>query len=428
MIHHFSIHTATVAALVLAAIAAASCTGPVGHPPAGASEPSIRVCIADRTGEVLLETREPMVVHTVGKRQRIEGTGVLRCSLSDSGSIVLKREGQASIEITGAFRCFSQTPGTAIRFEKRDYTDTLLLASDGEHLYLINILPLESYLRGVVPNEIGKNRTDQEKAAVEAQAIIARTYALNKIRLPLTRLFDVYDDVRDQVFAGAKGSDAVCTEAVNSTRGIVVAWDGQPVECYFHSTCGGSTEASTNVWRRPQSRPFLTMVSDRNGPQTYCRISPSFRWTEVYTRKQLEGLLRAFLPSANDALRAEDIPGDNWYLLDINLLKRAPSGRVTTVQIVMGNRSRQRAYYVHADKIRWAFRRPDGNALRSTLFDIHLKRDSNRWITQIRIDGGGNGHGVGMCQWGAIARSRAGYSYEQILRTYFPGTELRAMY
>jgi stage II sporulation protein D len=421
------IYLVTVASLLIG-IVLASCTGPGGSPRPGAVEPSIRVCLTESAGEIQLGISGAVVMLTPGKRELLENEGDLHCSLDESGRIVLRASDGNIVTAGAALRLYSKEHGGSIAFERRRYSDTLLLASDGENLYLINILPLERYLHGVVPNEIGRNRNRTDVAAVEAQAIIARTYALGKIRLPLTRLFDVYDDARDQVFSGIGTADPPSAAALKSTRGLVVTWDGQPAECYYHSTCGGSTEHPSNVWNRSHSGSHLTGIRDKGKNGSYCTISPSFRWTEIYTRTDMEKMLRAFLPSANEAIREQDIPLENWYLLDVNLLKRASSGRVTTVQIVMGNRARQRSYYVHADRIRRALRRPDGSLLRSTLFDIHLERNAQRWITLIRIDGGGNGHGVGMCQWGAIARSREGQSFERILMSYFPGTRLRTLY
>jgi stage II sporulation protein D len=415
-------------ASLLLGIALASCTSPGGSPRPGATEPSVRVCLAESAGEIQLGISGAIIVRTPGKRELLESEGEVRCTLDDRGRILLRASKDQVVSAGGALRLYPKEPGVNIVFEKRQYSDTLLLASDGEKLYLINILPLERYLHGVLPNEIGRNRSRADAAALEAQAIIARTFALSKIRLPLTRLFDVYDDVRDQVFSGIGTADAPSTVALKNTRGLVLVRDGQPAECYFHSTCGGSTEHPSNVWSRPHTGNHLLGIRDKGKNGSFCSISPSFRWTEIYTRTDMEKMLRMFLPSANDAIREEDIPGEHWYLLDVNLLKRAPSGRVTTVQIIMGNRARQRSYYVHADRIRRAFRRSDGSLLRSTLFDIHLERNAQRWITLIRIDGGGNGHGVGMCQWGAIARAREGQSFERILMTYFPGTRLRAVY
>jgi stage II sporulation protein D len=309
------------------------------------------------------------------------------------------------------------------------YGDTLLIASDGQSLYIINILPLEKYVKSVVPREIGRNRKSDEQQAINAQAIIARTYALGKIMLPLARLFDVYDDTRDQVFGGIGGRDALTTRGVEQTAGQVLVYGGKLAECYFHSTCGGHTEASSLVWQRPQSKPYLTGGSDRGRGEDFCRISPSYRWTEEYTREELEAILRTFLPSASEAIIPSDIPDSQWYLLDLNILKRGASGRVTTLQVVMGNRMHQRSYYLHGDKIRWGLRRPGGDEpLRSGLFDISISRNSAHWIERVLINGGGSGHGVGMCQWGAIGMARSGFSTQEVLRKYFPGTEILTLY
>jgi stage II sporulation protein D len=392
-------------------------------------EPSIRVCIAERSRDIVLNISEGAVLQTSSKRYRLEGHEKLRCVLNDDGSIDVLMNEKKARTFKGAFRCFYRQPGSTFDFEGAIYADTLLIASDGQGLYLVNILPLEEYLRNVVPNEIGRNRKPSEEEAIKAQAILARTYALSKIALPLTRLFDVYADVRDQMFGGLSERDELTSRAVEATRGVVVTFHDQLAECYFHSTCGGSTEASSLIWKRPQSKPYLVGTSDRATENDFCRISPSYRWSERFSRGELEQILRIFLPAANDAILPEDIPDENWYLLDLNIIKRSPSGRVATLQVIMGNRSRQRAYYVHGDKIRWAIRRGDAErVLRSTLFDLVIERDSNRWIEWVRIDGGGAGHGVGMCQWGAIGRARSGSNAGEILSAFFPGTEQTRIY
>ena len=392
-------------------------------------EPSIRVCIAERSREFVLGIGEGAVLETVGSRFSLDGHRELRCVLNENGGMEIFMDGRAARTFRGAFRCFYRDGTGAFSIDDGSYGDTLLVASDGRMLFVVNILPLESYLAGVVPNEIGRNRKRSEMEAIRAQAVLARTYALGKIALPLARLFDVYGDARDQMYTGREGRDPLATEAISDTRGMALTWKGQLAECYFHSTCGGHTEASSLVWKRPQSKPYLTGTADRGDGDDYCRISPSYRWTEAYVREEMEHMLRTFLPAANEAILAEDIPAENWHLLDLNIIKRMPSGRVATLQIVMGNRAHQRAYYVHGDKIRWALRRTDsGRALRSLLFDVHIDRDANRWITDIRIDGGGVGHGVGFCQWGGIGRARGGQAFPDILTAYFPGTGLTSLY
>jgi len=414
--------------LFAAILLTSGCSAPLQQKvPSG--EPSIRVCIAERSREFVLGIDEGAVLETVGSRFSLDGHNELRCVLNEDGGMEIFMDGRAARTFRGAFRCFYRDGGSTFSIDDGSYNDTLLVASDGRMLFVVNILPLESYLAGVVPNEIGRNRKRSEMEAVRAQAVLARTYALGKIALPLARLFDVYGDARDQIFTGREGHDALATEAIGSTRGTVLTWEGQLAECYFHSTCGGHTEASSLVWKRPQSKPYLTGIADRGRGDDYCRISPSYRWTEVYGREEMEHMLRTFLPSANDAILAGDFPEQDWYLLDLNIIKRMPSGRVATLQVVMGNRSHQRAYYVHGDKIRWALRRTDtGRPLRSALFDVHIDRDANRWITDIRIDGGGAGHGVGFCQWGGIGRARSGQSFPDILEAYFPGTGVARLY
>jgi stage II sporulation protein D len=396
---------------------------------AGSAQPFVRVCIAERSREMTLGIQEGSVLETATQTFSLDDHRQLRCVLEEDGSMSILVDGRKARSLQGAFRCYTRRPGGSFSFEDDVYTDTLLVATDGQGLYLVNILPVETYLEGVVPNEIGRNRKAGDFEAVKAQAILARTYVLRKIQLPLTRLYDVHADTRDQVFSGSAQRDAFASAAIAETRGLVLTAQGKPAECYYHSTCGGQTEASSLVWKRPQSQPWLIGVEDRSREGDYCRISPSYRWTEEYDRESVERTVRVFLPAANDAILPEDIPAEQWYLLDLNIIKRMPSGRVATLQIVMGNRARQRAYYVHGDNVRKVLRRTDSDRpLRSTLFDIDLTRDANRWIRRIRIDGGGAGHGVGMCQWGAIGRARSGYGHAQILNAYFPGTGITRLY
>jgi stage II sporulation protein D len=327
------------------------------------------------------------------------------------------------------FRCYHRNPLHTFTFEGKRFSDTLIFSTDGTNIFLVNVLPLEMYLRSVVPNEIGRNRKSEEIEAIKAQAILARTYTMMKINVPLLRLFDVYDDIRDQVYSGVTNHEPLVTKAILSCKGKVLMYENQLAECYFHSTCGGKTEAISYVWQRPQSKPYLVGFTDNDDVQDYCRIAPAYRWTEFYTRKDLESIIRNYLPSTNEALSTDAFFKTNWYLLDIDIVKRSPSGRVSQLKLLLGDRKFQHSYYISGDKIRWAIRRAEGSAiLRSTLFDVYADRDRNNWIKTIRIDGGGNGHGIGMCQWGAIGRAVKGHSCEKILNAYFPGTSIVKVY
>ncbi len=417
------------AIILLCAIAAlCSCTATKERDADVRGEPSVRVCIADYVQAVEVRTEGEVVLKSVQNEIVVDKPALLTCALAQDGNLKLQYE-KTALRVDGVFRCYHKNPLHAFTFEGKRYSDTLVFLTDGTNIFLVNVLPLELYLRSVVPNEIGRNRKSEEIEAIKAQAILARTYTMMKINAPLLRLFDVYDDTRDQVYSGGTNHEPLVTKAILSCKGKVLMYENQFAECYFHSTCGGKTEAISYVWQRPQSKPYLVGLTDNDDSEDYCRIAPAYRWTEYYTRKDLESIIRNYLPSTNEALATDAFLKTNWYLLDVNIVKRSPSGRVSQLKFLLGDRNIQRSFYVSGDKIRWAIRRSEGNALlRSTLFDIYAERDKNNWIKTVRIDGGGNGHGIGMCQWGAIGRAVKGHSCEKILSAYFPGTSIVKVY
>lgn len=391
--------------------------------------PPVRVCIADPASTLICGLQADAIIETDRKQYVLQDSSRLTCLLGDDGRLHV-RAGVTDLGDAGTvLRCWYRDARKWFLLDGRRYSDTLLLTTDGKRLYAVNILPLERYLGGVVANEIGTARTADEIEAVKAQAVLARTYALMKIELPLTRLFDVYSDSRDQVFTGMDYETDLSVRAVRATAGQALSFEGKLAECYYHGTCGGSTEAVSLVWKRPQSKPYLAGVKDAGRHGSYCAISPSYRWMETYQRAELEGILRTHLPAASDSMSAANLSAAQWHLLDLRILGRMPSGRVSRLGIIMGNRARQWKYSIDADRIRWALRRPDANSiLRSGLFDLEIARDANHWITTVTVRGGGNGHGIGLCQWGAIGRAKKGFLADEILQAYFPGTSLVEAY
>jgi stage II sporulation protein D len=410
------------------ALCLSDCTAPGAFENSGADRPGIRVCLADQRQTETFRISRQTIFETRRAKAVVSDSATVFINVDSKGSLLVRVGSGNPVTVEGACRFYSSVRGGRFAYTGRNYSDTLLIVADGPRVVMVNLLPLENYLRGVVPNEIGRNRTAQEMEAVKAQAILARTYALAKVRLPLTRLYDVQADTRDQVFTGAEERGSVTADAVDATAGEVLEYDGRLAECYFHSTCGGMTEAVSRVWQRPQSKPYLVGASDGKSGREWCRISPSFRWHEEYTRQSFESILREYLGTAVDTMERAALP-DSWSLLDIKIQRRMPSGRVATLKLVLGNHARSQALLVEADKIRWAIRRAgDMSVLRSTLFDLTLERDEQRWIQRLRLEGAGSGHGVGMCQWGAIGRARNGHSARRILQAYFPGTDIARRY
>jgi stage II sporulation protein D len=164
-------------------------------------------------------------------------------------------------------------------------------------LYVVNRLPVDAYLLGVVSAEMGR-RAANEVAALAAQAIASRTYALAN-RGRFTSLgYDLAADVTDQAYGGVLAEQPQGHSAVQATRGLVLTSRGLLVSAFFHSTCGFSTAAPEESFRSVGQRPYLRPVSDRKpGGGYYCDISPRFRWRVEWDPATLTSMLRRTVPA-----------------------------------------------------------------------------------------------------------------------------------
>ena len=304
-----------------------------------------------------------------------------------------------------------------LRLRGQPYRGALILqrAADGSGLTLVNRLDMESYLLGVVPREIGRASEDIYEA-VKAQAVAARTYAVRYLGRRSAQGFDVFATVEDQVYGGAGAENPIVNRAVRETAGQVLTYAGQPITAYYHSTCAGRTAAIDEVWNE-QPVPYLVSVvdTDRSG-QAYDASSSRFRWTERWTHEQLVGILNRTLA---DSLRGRRIT----QIRDMRVRERTQSGRVRRMTIDTDAGT----FTVGRDRVRWILATPRGPILNSSKFDVRLVRAGGR-VTEIVAEGGGWGHGIGMCQVGAMGRARAGQDYRTILGTYYPGTRITDQY
>jgi stage II sporulation protein D len=304
-----------------------------------------------------------------------------------------------------------------VRIGGRDYRGEILLTPDSRGIAAVNLLTIEAYVAGVVNAEMGR-RPPSDSEAVHAQAVISRTVAMRSIGRYRIRGYDLSSTVADQAYGGVSSETAMGWAAVRATHGQVLTAGGAVIEAFFHSTCGGRTEAVEEVFSgAPQS--YLRSVSDRDpAGQAYCALSPRFRWREEWTA---EGLIRSLATNSRLAgLGGEDLVDP----ADLQIAGRSVAGRAVELILV----ARGRAHPIRGQQvIRQVLRGSDGGWLRSTQFSLQTTRAGGR-IVRVVAEGGGNGHGVGMCQWGAVGRARAGYPYRAILAAYFPGTEIRRLY
>jgi stage II sporulation protein D len=308
-------------------------------------------------------------------------------------------------------------PGVPLRINGRSYRGMIELLRDARGITVVNRLGMEAYLLGVVSAEMGR-RGASEQAALEAQAVVSRTFALRNLGRRRTQGFDLSASVSDQVYSGVAAETPEGRAAVLETRGQVLTYNGRTAEAFFYSTCGGRTAAGVEVFRGA-AQPYLRSVPDEaaNG-SAYCSISPRYRWREEWTGEALRATLQRNLPAVS-GLKGDDIR----QVRDVRVDRRTPSGRVDQLTIALSGPEVK----VGGSSIRQVFRSASGELLRSNAFRVAVTGGGSR-VSHLAVDGMGAGHGVGFCQWGAVGRARTGHGYQQILAAYFPGTRVGRSY
>lgn len=407
----------TVVGLVaLAAIACSAATAsraPNKPAPRGASARTVRIALTEAASQVHLtaegrweifaaDGRAPVAITQPGERWILERDGLAVRARREDSQPVSARETSVIARPLDA--------GGTIGFNSRKWRGELVITASREGLLVANHLLMDDYLKGVVPLEIGTSSLS-DVAAVEAQAVTARSYAVTHLAGP-SRAFDMRATVNDQVYGGASAETKAGNLAVDATTGLVLLYNGRVVNAPYSSTCGGSTAEPQDVWRA-SSEPYLRRVSDRIPGTTrfYCDQAPKYRWTEHYSRDELR---------ANIARYLRTFPGSRSSITSVRAVTVTdvtPAGRVgvLTVETDLGTVALQ------GNDMRNALRLPSGAILYSTYFSVDAVTGRDG-VESLTLHGGGNGHGVGMCQAGAIGRARAGQDFRTILQTYYPGT------
>lgn len=277
--------------------------------------------------------------------------------------------------------------------------------SSNNSLQIVNTIDIEEYLKGVLPREMPLGRGNEYFEALKAQAICARTYTLQRLQGSF-RNFDLYVDVRDQVYGGNEVRSSISDKAVDETKDMILTFNGQPATVFYHSTCGGKTEDARNIFTN-NSQTYLRGIVD--GENSYCSVSPSYNWTEVYPGNVfIERLFNANL-----------ISNKNYSIKKIEVVNRFNSGRVNELKVELSDGNNSKIINLQGNSIRSTIRTADNRGiLRSIWFDISFSN------SEVVIKGKGNGHGVGMCQWGALYQSTIGVNYKDILFHYFPGVSI----
>jgi len=422
--------TRALASAAVLALVAAACPRPGAVPAPTGGEPELRVALAVGVPSVVLggDGSGELFVTDDGDGQPVGSipAGARWIAVPDSASggggaklRLMKPDGTA----TEPHRGIAVVNVTENRFAMangRNYRGRLnvVAGQGGGGMTLVNRLGIESYIAGVIGPEIGARRPNEE-AAVLAQAVVSRSFALRGRGRYESLGFDAYADVRDQVYNGVAAETPQAWAAVRHTAGQVLRYRGEIIDAYFHSTCGFSTAGVEEAFSTARARPYLRPVSDANGNgHYYCDISPRFRWREEWDGQKLRAIFTRTLPGLMP------IGGDGLQpITDVEVSRTTRSGRVAELRIVF-ERGDVR---IGASDVRSVLRPESDRTLSSTAFQLTVTKDGGQ-VSRLVAAGAGSGHGVGMCQWGAVGRARAGQDYRRILSTYFPGTTIERIY
>lgn len=286
---------------------------------------------------------------------------------------------------------------------------------------IIELVPVESYLPGVVAGELWPN---WPLGSFEAQSVAARTYALHQRHVAMRRGrdFDLEATTQDQVYKGAVETP-VAVQAVRNTRGVVVTWRGRLVRTYYTSTCGGRTGSAADVWPTGEGYEYnLDDPIQAFHRDHWCTQSSLYRWEVRRERGELVQRLRAWArANGHDAARIDE-------LVSITVARTSADGRPSRYRL---RDAKGGPYELSAEQLRLAC-----NTSAPGLPDVVLRKDrlpSNDFEaevggSEVMFRGRGFGHGVGMCQWCVKGMADRGYPWREIVPRFYPGTTLERAY
>ena len=308
-------------------------------------------------------------------------------------TLTLKQDGAKKVSVNGIKVggpvIIEPQEGSALVWQKNTYTSPVYVVAGEKSFSLVEHTPLENYLYGVLPYEMNHAWPAE---ALKAQAVAARTYTLNSIKNTGKRSFDLYSDVRSQVYRGSgKVYDSV-KNAVDATRGQVLRYDGDIFFTYYHANCGGGTD-NVNIWNA--STPSIKPL--QGASCKYDSHSPSFSW-------------KMSVPNEKITKYAQSI-GLKGDIKNITIAKKTSTGRASYLVLKTTGGSKQ----ISCARFRL------GTGIRSCkLTKLSVGK------TETEFEGHGYGHGIGMCQDGAKGMANENYTYDRILKHYYPSAKLGA--
>lgn len=353
--------------------------------------------------ETAIATETPLVTWEIGERRYAKQ----HLEIDTESDLVLVNDGEAT----------------------RTYGGDLVVQPNAYGNYtLVNKVDIETYLRGVVPYEIAP---EAPPTAIEAQAIIARTYALRNVRRFAADNYQLCATTHCQVYRGLSAATQRTDRAIAATAGQVLTYEGELVDALYSSTTGGVTAEFDDIWDG-EKRPYLQAIVDApqaswdltadslDSEETFRRFiasqrsgynetgTPAFRWSRRSSIEDLADDLRRYLE------RIQHPNAEFEVILSMEVVERSRSGRILQLDVATDTGE----ISLHKTEVRSAFGPPI-----STLFYLEPIRSGDR-LQGFAFVGGGFGHGVGLSQYGSYNLSRLGWSAREILAFYYPGAAI----
>ncbi len=316
------------------------------------------------------------------------------------------------------------------------YRGGFLISAKNSRISLIDYISLDDYLRGVVPREV---MASWPSAALKAQAIAARTYAIASLGRHDKNNFDLCPTDHCQVYGGIDSEKASTDIAVESTAGEVITYRGRVISAVYHSSSGGSTFDASTVWN--DNVPYLKPAID------WDQNSPYNQWTRSMNWEELQGLVSHYYPLVGQLQQVTGVSyGPDGKLLKIALrgdlssrtisgeqfrsLTGLPSSRVQ-IGIIYGPMPFVNLWWLPGSLYPQALMA--NSDITGLIADVLTPPwdlpDPWSWLEdkfpiRMVLRGSGWGHGVGLSQWGAKGMAEAGYNERQILEHYYPGATI----
>lgn len=362
------------------------------QPDPPAQDPAAKNAPADKTVRVLLAENKKnteikhsgrVYVYTtdLSKKYKVSAPGTLAVSALGGGKIQLGTL-QAAQPIV-----LEPAKDTLLTWDKNVYSGKIFIVPAGNSFHLVEHAPLETYLYGVLPYEMSYTWPIE---ALKAQAVAARTYTLKSLENVQNKNFDLYSDVRSQMYkGGGKQYDSV-RKAVDETRGQVLTFDGKLFYTYYHANCGGGTD-DVRSWN-----PGAASIKPLSGASCkYDAHSKSHTWQMNVSHAKVLAYAKTV--------------GLIGTLKSIKIARNTPTGRATNLTI----RTSKGTKTVACGKFRLA------TGIRSCKIDKISVRKND-----VHFSGKGYGHGIGMCQDGANGMAQKDKNYRTILNNYYPGAKI----